>query len=191
MAARVLDGRPVGFLSDFPVIGTVPPELDGGAEAPVGVYVGERTADPFPETLRLTPRRLVLGIGCRRGTPIEAISALADQVLAEHGYSCAGVRAVASIDLKKDEAGLLAYAARLKVPALFYSTAELNAVPVPAGGFSQSRFVTSVTGVDCVCERAAVKAARAGALVIKKTALNGVTVAVCAEDFTVDFRGVQ
>lgn len=188
VAARVLDGRPVGFASDFPVVGAVPSELGGGPAAPVGVYVGERGPDPFPETLRLTPRRLVLGLGCRRGMPEADIAAAAGAALAAHGFTESSVRAVASIDLKQDEPGLLAYAARLGVPALFFSADELNALP--DAGFSRSAFVTSVTGVDCVCERAAVRAARDGHLTIRKTAGGGVTVAAALEEYTVDFRGV-
>jgi len=188
VAARVLDGRPVGFVSDFPVVGAVPPELGGGARASVGVYVGERSPGPFPETLRLIPRRLVLGIGCRRGTPEVDIAAAVSSALAAHGFTENSVRAVASIDLKQDEPGLLAYAARLGVPTLFFGTDELNALP--DAGFSRSAFVTSVTGVDCVCERAAVRAARDGHLIIRKTAGGGVTVAAALEEYTVDFRGV-
>ena len=59
---------------------------------------------------------------------------------------------------------------------------ELLEVP---GDFTPSAFVQSVTGVDNVCERAALRGA--DKLVVKKTALNGVTVAVAAEKLEVRF----
>ena len=47
------------------------------------------------------------------------------------------------------------------------------------GDFTPSDFVQSITGVDNVCERAALLGAKN--LIVRKTALNGVTVAIAAE----------
>ena len=44
------------------------------------------------------------------------------------------------------------------------------------GEFSKSEFVKSVTSVDCVCERSAVY--RGGELFLKKTAMDGMTIAI-------------
>ena len=57
-----------------------------------------------------------------------------------------------------------------------YSAEELLAVE---GAFSSSGFVQSVTGVDNVCERAAMK--EADSLLIRKQAADGVTVAAAVE----------
>ena len=54
-----------------------------------------------------------------------------------------------------------------------------------AGDFTPSAFVKSVTGVDNVCERSAMVGA--DRLIVKKTALDGVTVAVAAEAKEVSF----
>lgn len=92
------------------------------------------------------------------------------------------VKCIASIDLKADEAGLLKYCEDNGLTPIFYSSAELLEVP---GDFTPSAFVQSVTGVDNVCERAALRGA--DQLIVKKTALNGVTVAVAAEKLEVRF----
>ena len=89
---------------------------------------------------------------------------------------------VYSIDLKKDEPGLLAACRTLRLPAQFYSAQALAAVP---GSFSDSGFVASVTGVGCVCERAAMLGAER--LLVPKTICGGVTVAVAIEHWEVDF----
>lgn len=88
----------------------------------------------------------------------------------------------ASIDLKQEEPGLLAFCRERELPVKFYSAAQLSAVP---GEFTPSPFVRSVTGVDNVCERAALLGAER--LLVKKTADCGVTVAVAVEHWEVHF----
>ena len=95
------------------------------------------------------------------------------------------VKGIASIDVKKDEQGLLAFADVSVLPVRFYSSAELNAVE---GDFTPSAFVAQTVGVDNVCERAAVLDSGGGRLLLRKTARNGVTLAIAAEDFVVDFN---
>ena len=188
VAARILAGDPVGFLCEVPVNGEVPPELKGPADSPTGVYIGTESKAPFANTLHLMPRDLVLGIGCRRGTPQADIEDMVVKALKEAGVCMERVRAAASIDLKKDEKGLLDFAAEHRIPITFYTSDELNALE---GEFSKSNFVQSVTAVDCVCERSAVKASRNGRIILRKFAGNGVTVAITAEDFAVDFSKVR
>ena len=65
----------------------------------------------------------------------------------------------------------------------FYSAQELREVP---GEFTQSERVLQVTGVDNVCERAAMVGAEK--LLIKKTAMDGVTVAIAQEHWEVRFE---
>ena len=69
-------------------------------------------------------------------------------------------------------------------PVRFYSAAQLRSVP---GQFTPSPFVQSVTGVDNVCERAAVLDA-GGSLFYPKFACNGVTFALAYRPFAPDWR---
>ena len=87
-----------------------------------------------------------------------------------------------SIDLKQDEAGLLTACEKNNWPVHFYTAQQLRDV---AGDFTPSDFVRSVTGVDNVCERAALLDAEK--LIVQKTARDGVTVAVAAEHWEVRF----
>ena len=126
--------------------------------------------------LRLVPPVIILGIGCRKGTPAGQIQAAIHQLLKEQNLHPLSIAAVATIDLKKEEPGLLAAAKALQIPVICYSSEELAAVP---GDFAESAFVKQITGVGNVCERAALKAARerGGYLVCHKTVYDGVTVA--------------
>jgi len=181
VSAAILDG-PVPLASDFPITGALPSGVVPGQEGPVGICVSWRQRRPFARTLLLVPPVVRVGIGCRRGTGPEAIGALADRVLADAGIHPAAVRCVSSIDLKRDEPGLLAFCRERGWPAEFYAAEELERVE---GDFAPSDFVRSVTGVDNVCERAAMLGAEA--LLVKKTAGHGVTVAAALEHWEVRF----
>ena len=171
VSAALLEGKAVGFASDF---GHPCPKGLRQSRAALGIWVTcRREGGPFPETLRLVPKCLTLGIGCRRGTAEEAIAAAVDAALAEAGLDPLAVEAAATIDLKADESGLLAFCQSRSLPLRLYTAEELAAVP---GDFTPSAFVRSVTGVDNVCERAAL--AEGGELLLPKTAGNGVTVAI-------------
>ena len=149
------------------------------------------------QTLQLIPRCIVAGVGCKKGTPVDKIEHAVQDAFAKAGLRMEALCAVVSIDLKKEEAGLLEFCETRKVPFEAYAAEELQAVP---GTYSASEFVSGVTGVDNVCERSAVKyasehgmnqgeqllgrQAKHGELLLRKQAYGGVTVAlayVCSE----------
>ena len=94
------------------------------------------------------------------------------------------VAAVATIDLKKDEEGLLQLSRQLQVPFLACESLDLADVE---GEFEESPFVARVAGVGNVCERAALKSVsltrRGGELICRKQVVNGVTVALAEESW--------
>ena len=183
ISAALLEGRQVGAASDYPAEGALPEGVTPDVWD-LGFYVTSRTGqeDPFRRTLRLYPRVLHLGVGCRKGAPLEAVCAAVDQVLADHGLARLSVADVASIDLKREEAALHVLSELNGWPLRFYTAEELRQVE---GAFTPSDFVASVTGVDNVCERAA--AASGGRLIVSKTVEGGVTVAVAEDEFVVRF----
>ena len=120
---------------------------------------------------------LAVGIGCKKNTDSGALAVFVRSVFAERALDIALVGVVASVDLKKDERAIADFASSLAVPFVTFPAAELDAVP---GDFTSSDFVRRTAGTDCVCERAAVRAARTTAdwLLVRKTARDGMTVAV-------------
>ncbi|MBQ6151760.1 MAG: cobalt-precorrin 5A hydrolase [Mogibacterium sp.] len=184
VSAALLAGDPVGFRSDFPYEGTLPQGLTEG-EAELGIYISDDQAeDPFPKTLHLVPKRYAAGMGCRRGKPKEELEAFLLEQLEGCGVSARELRCIASIDLKADEPGLLALSGQYRIPLLTYSAEQLSAVP---GEFTASAFVKEHTGVDSVCERAAVLASN-GPLIVKKTAANGMTFALAKYEEAISFE---
>lgn len=137
------------------------------------------------EVLHLVPKKITLGIGCKKGTSEETIEKQVLRVLKEQGIFMQAIRQTASIDLKKDEPGLKKFCEKWKLPLLTYTGEELSRVE---GEFTPSVFVSKITGVDNVCERSACLASGQGKLIVKKQAANGVTVACAVEDWSVDFE---
>jgi len=141
---------------------------------PPGTPVITTASEASPHPL---PRNLIAGIGCRRGVNAAALREVLEKVFNGNRLSPLRLRSIASIDIKKDEPGLLELAETLGVPIIFYSAEELNAV---LGEFSGSAFVRDVTGTDNICERAAVLAAGSKwRVIVPKQMMDGITIAVC------------
>lgn len=121
--------------------------------------------------MKTAPFKIALGLGCDRGTPAETIARAVAEALSAAGLEATQVQAVASITLKADEAGLLAFAAAQGWALSFYSPEQLAAVSVP----NPSETVRKYTGTPSVAEAAALLAAGADKrhLIIEKHKLRG------------------
>lgn len=110
--------------------------------------------------------RVMLGVGCDRGTPLETLETAVDQALAMSGLGRETVGGLATIDKKNDEACILDLAARMHWPLQFFSAEDLARVPVP----NPSATVLKYMGTPAVAEAAALLAAQAGfdALLVEK-----------------------
>lgn len=131
--------------------------------------------------LCLIAKRVHVGLGARKGVTQAEVAAAVATCLEDAGIDPRAVVALASIDLKKQEAGILAYSYESGVPFVTYTAEELRTVE---GAFAGSSFVQSVTGVANVCERAAAYAAgRSGhaEVLVHKTIHGNVTTAVAVE----------
>ncbi len=102
--------------------------------------------------------RVVLGIGCDRGTLQETLEAAVAQALAQAGINHSAVALLASIDKKNDEVALLQLAAHHDWPLRFFSAQVLAQVVVP----NPSETVRKYMGTPAVAEAAALLAADAG-----------------------------
>lgn len=186
VSVEILEGRKVWVDSELPLEGEMPAGLswyqDGIAkknakEMLLLISYHKIPASFLENTLCLVPKVVVVGVGCRRGTTKEKIADAVRLCLSEERIWTDAVCMVTSIDLKKEEAGLIAYCHEKGVPFITFSSEELQKA---AGEFSSSHFVEEVTGVSCVCERSAVLAAE-GQLLCHKRVYDGVTVALAVK----------
>jgi len=156
ISGALLDGQPVGLVSDFEIGGKLPEGLTPAVSGLVGICVSiSEQKQPFEATLHIVPKCVTLGIGCRRGTDFEDLERFIIETLAEKDISLKAVSALHSIDLKKEEPCLLRFSETYGIPFKTFSAWELMDVQ---GTFERSAFVESITGVDNVCERSAMAA---------------------------------
>ncbi len=141
-----------------------------------GIVVDDTIAELPPDVLVLRPPTLVAGIGCNRGTSEGDIRSLLETVLARFRLSIHSLRALATVDIKRDETGLSDLARRLGLPVLYYSTAELDRVGPSIQ--TPSETVEKHVGVKSVCEAAAILGSHGGDLIVPKQKTPDVTVAI-------------
>lgn len=126
------------------------------------------------DELRLIPKCIVLGVGCRKDKDGTELISFAQNVLKELGIEKSAVAAITSIDVKKEEKGILEMASHFGAEFVTFGEEELMA---QEGEFSSSEFVRSKVGADNVCERS-VMAYGCARLLSGKRAENGMTLAV-------------
>ncbi len=195
-SAAVVNGDPVGIFQDAGETGWWPAGRPLPAHITVydtlAALVAARPAAALVITDRLVedelaplagrcvvyrPRSLVVGVGCRRGTPAEEIVDAVREVLRLHGLSPLSLERLASVEAKRGEAGLVEAARRLGCPLRFYAAADLDAAARDAGRPSSQAALRHV-GTRGVCEPAALLAAEGGPLIVPKQRRGKVTVAV-------------
>ena len=189
VSAKVLRGEKLRIYSDIPMERLVHRPARHEAELVpaqdidrADIVISYRTKLLNQATgLRLIAKRVHVGLGARKGVTQAEVAAAVATCLEDAGIDPRAVVALASIDLKKQEAGILAYSYESGVPFVTYTAEELRTVE---GAFAGSSFVQSVTGVANVCERAAAYAAgRSGhaEVLVHKTIHGSVTTAVAVE----------
>ncbi|WP_246797836.1 cobalamin biosynthesis protein [Burkholderia perseverans] len=128
------------------------------------------------------PWRVAIGVGCRAGRPAEAIDAAIDAALARHpGLSREAIALVATLDAKAAEPGLVACCARHGWPLVAITReaiAALTSGPDASSDAVPTSAVQARFGVAGVCEPCARAAVPNGTLLVPKTILDGVTVAI-------------
>ena len=197
VSAAILAGEPVGFYSEYLWVGEFPrglvlcgPDgkvLSGERFCPrTGVAVTiHKDCMPFEKTVHVVPKTAVLGMGCRKNKEKQALLEEAQSLLQRTHIYPEAISKLASIDIKKNEPGLVALAEKFGIPFLTFSKEELLEAE---GEFTSSSFVKEITGVDSVCERSAVLASESGTLIEKKHARDGMTTAMAVTDWRIHFE---
>lgn len=139
----------------------------------------------FDALLFLKPKEYAIGMGCKKGKEAEKIAAVIQKSLQKTSLSKNQIFALASIDCKRAEEGLLAWSRKENIPFLTFTAKQLQEVK---GNFQSSDFVKKQVGVDNVCERAAFMACKGlGQLIHKKHAEDGITIAIAKREWRITF----
>ena len=147
------------------------PAVPGELEEPL-IAISDELLEISGPSVVYRPPSLIAGVGCSRGASAEQVLILLRSALEEAGLARKSIVALASIDVKSDEAGLLEAADALGVPLRLYPAGELAAVEVP----NPSPVVAGAVGTPSVAE-AAVLTSGAELLLEKRKSRNA-TVAI-------------
>ena len=184
IAVRYLQGLAFDKRSDPAVVvldeaGRFAVPLLGGHEAGAN-RLAYRVAEllgavPVITTATEALKHLVVGVGCRRGVSAEQIDAAIRAGLARVSRGAGAIREVATIDLKAQEPGLRQWCEQNDVPLRIVARSVIMARPWVT---EPSVWVEENVGVGGVCEPCALVTTFRGRLILPKTALDGVAVAI-------------
>lgn len=198
VSADILNGKIVYLYYEGSIEGKIPEGLkivdavtlkDKIRERSTCIVITEKILDSLKGNdkfvLQLVPKNISIGMGCKKDISYKAVVELFENAVADMQIRPESIQNLVSIDLKMSEKSLIKLGKKLEVPFITFSGEELMNIK---GDFTASTFVRSITGVDNVCERAAIAANNEESiLILKKRALNGVTIAIAKKNITLDF----
>ncbi|WP_340117616.1 precorrin-3B C(17)-methyltransferase [Pelagibius sp. 7325] len=185
--ATLLGGEAVSLQGEAPWLAES--GLPFADDAALRLEATERVGTPAADCLVYHPARLCLGVGCERNADPAELQTLVRSVLTQAGLSPLAVAGVFSIDVKADEAAVLALAESLGVPARFFDAATLEAETPRLA--NPSDLVFREVGCHGVAEGAALAAAGPqGELIVAKTKSQRATCAVALAPTIVDAKRV-
>lgn len=189
ISAAALQGEKIIFSCEGNVNGKIPEELcfmsqmdlTKRKEIQHRISIGVHTSD------HLIPKAVTVGIGCRKGKPMEELEQFLLGQLAQQQIAMESIACAASVDKKKEEPGIIAFCKKYKLDFQTFSPEQLKQI---RGDFSESSFVEENIGVGNVCERAAVCAQQRekSHIILPKTAENGMTLAIAEKEWSVTFE---
>lgn len=126
----------------------------------------------------LRPKNLNIGIGCKKGISGYRIIESIRNVFKENNLSEKSLKSAGTIEIKKDEQGIIEACKYFKLPLKIFTKEEIQKVE---NKFEKSEFVKSKIGVYSVCEPCAYLLG--GQIVVNKKKVNGITIAVSKEEY--------
>ncbi len=128
---------------------------------------------------QIYPKNIVLGVGCKRGTTKEIILGSIHEILKMNNISVKSLKHIATVDVKKDEIGLLEVAKILNLELIIVDREKIKTVDFK---FVGSDFVRKTIGVGSVSEPCALLSSNQdGEFIVQKYIKNGVTISIYEE----------
>lgn len=163
------------YLDDYLSNNTL--EIDVSIEYSPQINADEIHVSLDERKLILKEKKIVVGIGCRRGKECEKILEGFNKSLNELKIHHSRVNLLSSAEIKKDEKGILELSKKLDIPINFVDLDRLKLFE--SNDIQKSEFVKSKFGIYGVCEPSAlITAGFDSKLIYKKTSYDGVTIAI-------------
>lgn len=152
---------------------------EGGANRLANDIANLTGAEPVVSTTTEAVKDLVVGVGCRKGKSATEIRAAIMTAMKLIGAGLDQVRCLATADVKQSEAGLLQAAEELELPLRIIDSELIRMSHLAC---ESSDFVQQQVNLPAVAEPAALLSGRRTSLILKKTAFNGITIAIAKEN---------
>jgi len=176
ITAMMLEGRKIRLESELKLELTYDNISEKEYEGVVVVSSAQRISKDVPCCI-LRPRNINIGLGCRRGKSMEEILEAIYEVFGRHNLSIRSIKSVATVDIKADEQGIIDACRELGCAMKIFDRDSIAGIEAL---FKGSDFVRSRLGISSVCEPCACLSG--GSLIVNKTIINGITIAVSRED---------
>lgn len=172
ITAMMVDEQKIGFRSEITGAIDYPHLSDDKPAGWIVVDHKEQVSCDRPCCI-LRPKILHIGIGCRKGKRKEEILKAVKEVFVDNNLSLKAIRSIATIELKKREAGIIEASQDLKCDLKIFSAEQIKPVQ---NHFEHSAWVEEQTSVGSVCEPCAFLAG--DEIIVPKTIKDGITIAV-------------
>lgn len=152
---------------------------EGGANNLAFLAAACLDAIPVITTASQAHKRFIVGIGARKGVEAAQVRRALKYVLKKNRIRAEDVRVAATLEIKKNEPGLLRACAAMRLPLVFISKESIKYFKA---GISESEVVKRHLGLNGVCEPCALLAGRRTKLIANKEIRGAVTVAIAKEN---------
>ena len=145
------------------------------------ISVDEVHVEVDEHNIILKEKKIVVGIGCRRGKECEKIYDGLKKSLDDLNILPSRVNMLTSAEIKKDEKGILELSDKLEIPVEFVKIDKLKLFE--SRDVTKSDFVYSKFGIYGVCEPSAlIMAGFDSKLIYKKTSYDGITISIAVSN---------
>ncbi|MDH4027256.1 MAG: cobalt-precorrin 5A hydrolase [Nitrospirota bacterium] len=186
LSARIVNGKKIKIMIDAPLdrFGLPGEFIQAGSVREAQLVVSCRLYKK--EAAYLRPKVLSVGIGCNRGTGKDEIEDVLSGIFERERLSLHSIRNLATIDLKRDEKGLLEFARDKGLDIAYFTKDELNSASAEHD-IKGSAAVKAATGAGAVAEPSAILAAEKefgrASIIIPKQKRGNVTLAIAKAEF--------
>lgn len=183
ITAMIINNENVELVDDFGIFSSsIMPVPDGLCIAKV-IVTSKNIIQEDKPFVKLIPRNIVLGIGCKMNTDPQKLIDFIWDTLERFNIDGRSLKTLASISVKEHEKAILDAAEKLNCPVQFFSPETLQKVD---NLFDGSPFVRSTVGVASVSTTAAYIAGKeTGKFIIKKEIREGMTLSVFEQNMNI------
>lgn len=168
---QIIEYNPLVLLDDLEYID---PSIKGLIIVGSSQYNGEGISIP---KCRLIPKNINIGIGSRKGVKGTKIIQSIEAAVNRANLSTKGIKAIGTVEVKKDEIGIIEAAKYFDCPLKIFTIDEIKNVE---DKFEKSQFVKDTIGVYSVSEPVAYLLG--GNLITRKSKHNGITISISKEE---------